>query len=199
MEMRGIKKEGHMSKKKVSHPIHRALGKALRNTKLTTNYELVLDPACEKNGKHIPLFREKKANATECCNVDAIILKKTGPKLSDREIRVIIEIEESNVKPTQVCGKLLTAELAQYYVHSRHGNALIGKGKKVLFVQVVKKPRPPKSAKPAQAKLLEKGINDLLKRLKPSRGIRRYHLFCVSSARDKKTISKMVGEIQRYL
>jgi hypothetical protein len=55
--------------------------------------------------------------------------------IKSNEVRVIVEIEKSNVKPVQICGKLLASALSSHYVYGKtepipmHGS--------VLFVQVI--------------------------------------------------------------
>jgi len=44
------------------------------------------------------------------CNVDMLILK--GGK-----IRAIMEIEESDIKPVQICRKFLVSALSKYFIH----------------------------------------------------------------------------------
>ena len=88
------------------HPLHREIGMALKN--YFDNQGLILDPACGGN-QNIPLFlKGQKSNKTEICNVDAAIIR-------NNKVKVIIEIEESTITPTQICGKLLTSILAKNY------------------------------------------------------------------------------------
>lgn len=73
---------------------------------------------------------QDKSTKTKYCDVDMLILK-------DNKIRVIIEIEEANVKPTQICGKFLVSALSSYYIH-RTGNYIpINKNDSVSFIQIV--------------------------------------------------------------
>jgi hypothetical protein len=91
---------------------------------------LIRDKACGGN-QWIPLFlSDAKSRKTELCNVDLLVLK-------DNKIRLIVEIEESNVKPTQVCGKFLCSALSRYYIHEAEGNIPVEMGANVAFIQVV--------------------------------------------------------------
>jgi len=111
----------------MGHPLHCKVGKALEA--FQGGFEVVRDPACcgETN---IPLFLgRRKARETEVCNVDALIIQ-------DDRARVVIEIEESSILPTQVCGKLLTCALAKYYIHETRDNQPIPL-EDVLFIQVL--------------------------------------------------------------
>lgn len=83
-----------------TNQLHLRIGEILEKT-LGNKKGIVLlrDAACGGN-QHIPLFcTSARSRETEYCNVDLMILK-------NNKIKVILEIEESNVKPTQVCGKL---------------------------------------------------------------------------------------------
>lgn len=83
------------------HPLHKAIADRLKS--VFPLHNLVKDEAC--GGKQrIPLFYDRdKSRATEYCNVDMLVLK-------ENRVRAITEIEESNVTPTQICGKLARAK-----------------------------------------------------------------------------------------
>jgi len=109
--------------------IHEAVGDILQNA-LPPHYDLIRDKACDGK-QRIPLFyTTKKSRETEYCNVDLLILKRN-------KIKIIVEIEESNVKPTQVCGKFLTSALARCYIHESKGNEPIEMDESVTFIQIV--------------------------------------------------------------
>jgi hypothetical protein len=57
--------------------------------------------------------------------------------LKEGKIKMIVEIEESNVKPTQVCGKFLTSALSKYYIHETQNNQPIEMDEKVTFIQIL--------------------------------------------------------------
>ncbi len=67
------------------------------------------------------------SRATEYCNVDLLLFK-------DDKIKAIVEIEESNVKPTQISGKLLTSALSKFYIHESNGDKPVGMAENVLFI-----------------------------------------------------------------
>lgn len=149
---------------KKSSIIHKKVGKILSKAiPADSGYTLLRDPAC--GGKqHIPLFYTlKKARMTEYCNVDLLVLK-------DNEIKVIVEIEESNVKPTQICGKFLTSALSKYYIHDSAKNKPAKMADSVSFIQIVDTSKlvRDKTAKFEQWKALEKSINGIL-RIKDSK------------------------------
>ncbi|MGY5874588.1 MAG: hypothetical protein RTU30_02470 [Candidatus Thorarchaeota archaeon] len=104
-----------------------------------------------------PVFSEKKSRGTEYCNVDLLVLKKG-------KIRVIIEIEETNIGPTQICGKFLTSALARYYIHETMNNKLVGMHDSTTFIQILdsSKLKADKTSKFDQWKNLEHSINNIL-------------------------------------
>lgn len=112
----------------MAHPLHEMIGRYLTDTNFPS-CKVLKDPAC--GGKqHLPLFASsKKSNKTEYCNVDALIVK-------NNQIRVIIEIEESDVKPTQICGKFLTSALSSYFIHETYNDVPIAIVD-ALFIQIL--------------------------------------------------------------
>lgn len=118
---------------------------------------LIRDRACGGN-QHIPLFfSEDKSRGTEYCDVDLLVLK-------NGKIRIIVEIEETNIRPTQICGKLLTAALARYYIHETMNYKLVGMHDSVTFIQILNssKLKAQKTSKFTQGKNLEHSINNIL-------------------------------------
>ena len=94
----------------MKHPLHEKIGNLIEGSfKNCADLKIVKDPACcredETDLQHIPLFStDQKSRHTRYCCVDMLILQKG-------EIRGIIEIEEADIKPTQICGKFLTSAL----------------------------------------------------------------------------------------
>ncbi len=129
---------------------------------------LVKDPACRGN-QRIPLFcSDRRSLETKYCDVDLLVLK-------DNRIRLIVEIEESNVKPTQIAGKFLTAALASHFIHDQHGVTAIPKDLRLAFFQFVDTTRlKVKSVKRKQWSNIECSIRSIL----PLGGIVEYRLFC---------------------
>ena len=110
------------------HPLHKEIADKLES--IFPPNSLVKDEACGGN-QRIPLFYDKeKSRETEYCNVDLLVLK-------ENKIKAIIEIEESNVKPTQICGKFLTSALARYYIHENKENEPVEMYNCVAFIQIV--------------------------------------------------------------
>lgn len=136
------------------HPLHKEIADQLES--ILPPYSLVRDEACDGD-QRIPLFYDKeKSRATEYCNVDMLVLR-------ENRVRAIIEIEESNVKPTQICGKFLTSALAKYYIHENKENAPVEMFDSVTFIQIVDSSKLKKnSVKPKQWKALERSIQSIL-------------------------------------
>jgi len=75
----------------MNHPLHITIGKII-NEEIFPKYMILRDRACGGE-QYIPLFSsEDKLNRTKYCNVDLMIHESN-------KIRVIIEIEESDVTP----------------------------------------------------------------------------------------------------
>jgi len=98
------------------HPLLKTIVDQLESIFLSHN--LVKDEACGGD-QHISLFYdEEKSRAAWYCDVDMLVLK-------ENKVRAIIEIEESNVKPTQICGEFLTSALARYYIHENKEKCVV--------------------------------------------------------------------------
>jgi len=111
-------------------PLHCVVGDLFENN-LSLSYKLVKDAACGGN-QNIPLFCSKeKSNATSYCNVDLLLIK-------DRTIRIIVEIDASDVSPNQVCGKFLTSALTQYYIHESENDIPIEMHDSVIFARALR-------------------------------------------------------------
>lgn len=133
----------------MSHPLHRKIGNYLKH--FENDYTVILDPAC--GGKsNIPFFINKnKGNDTEICNVDALLIQ-------DEKVKVVVEIEEASILPTQICGKLLTTSLAKYCFHSSLKNSPI-LIEDILFLQVLDDSKlPEKSKKKIQVEKIREKI-----------------------------------------
>jgi len=134
----------------------------------SNNLEVRLDGTCSglpksEGGLSIPLFFASKANSTQLCEVDAMLLKNS-------KVAVVVEIEESNTKPTQICGKYLTTALSKVCSTKIDGNINIDN--KIDFIQILDTSAlKPKSQKPDKFKILEKAIKN-----EPSGCIKEYDI-----------------------
>lgn len=169
-----------------NHPLHERIGSFLKEKIKIENIEIILDPACEKeqinnseDKQRIPLFKGNKSRVNQLCNVDILILR-------DKKIKVIIEIEESNIIPTQICGKFLTSALATHYIHLNHNNEKpIDFDNEVFFIQILDSSKlKENSVKLEQGIKIEKAIRDILP-IKDSR-ITHYKIIYMNNDLDKK-------------
>ena len=155
----GIESYITIEEKMANHPLHKTVGKLMdRVFSDKDRVTIIKDPACETTKsdlQNVPLFcSEEKSNRTELCNVDILMLY-------DKSIKVIIEIEEANIKPTQICGKYLTSALSNFFIHKSWGK--IPMGESVLFVQILDNSKlKENSSKPEQWKNIEKEIGNIL-------------------------------------
>ncbi len=153
----------------MDHPFHELIGKSI-NEDVFPGCKIIKDPACGGN-QHIPLFcSEERSRVTEYCNVDLLITV-------DNKIKVIIEIEEANIKPTQICGKFLTSALSKYFIHESENNERIGMADSVLFIQIldISKLKIDKTAKTKQWERLERSIQNIIPVKNSS--VNRYRIF----------------------
>lgn len=80
------------------------------------------------------MFRTANSSReAQYCNVDVL-------RLQDSRVKVIVEIEESGVKPIKICGKMMTSALSKYFIHESQPHASVPMAAKVLFVQVLSLP-----------------------------------------------------------
>ncbi|HIJ87328.1 MAG TPA: hypothetical protein HPP97_06520 [Desulfuromonadales bacterium] len=176
----------------MNHSLHKKIGAVIDNAlKGHIQIRVIKDPACctdSHDKQHIPLFvSEVKNRSTRYCCVDLLILQ-------DDKIRIIIEIEESDIKPTQICGKFLTSALSEYYIHDKDDGSK-EMGKSVTFIQVLDTSKlKDRSVKEEQFLELEKSINKIL----PLKGrpICQYKLFV---GKEKSEFNEMLIFIKKEL
>ncbi|MGB4655540.1 MAG: hypothetical protein ACOXZ9_08380 [Bacteroidales bacterium] len=175
---------------KNNHPLHHEIGKHLVNElKNFDNIKVVRDPACGGE-QHIPLFlKEEKTSDNRLCQVDLMILK-------NNEIRVIMEIEESNIKPTQILGKLFASTISKYYIHKTEKN-IINMADDVCFIQVLDtKVLKEQTKKIEQWKNIEKTIKNVLKKL--NYPVKTYKIF-YGKLSDKELLEDITQFIKNEL
>ncbi len=157
------------------------------------DYKIIKSQDCG-GCQHVPLFcLEGKSRKTRYCMVDMLMMK-------DDKIRVIIEIEESNVKPVQICGKFLASALASYYIHRSENNTPVGMSDSVLFVQILDASKlEENTSKKDQWESLEKSIDNIL----PIGKIRKYKLFCGNlselESREGNKCPKLISYMREVL
>jgi hypothetical protein len=177
----------------MKHPLHEKIGNLVYvSLQDYADLKIVKDPACRQGDgtdrQHIPLFRtDQKSRHTRYCCVDMLILQKG-------KIRGIIEIEEANIKPTQVCGKFLTSALSNFYIHEKDGG-IVGMADSVFFLQVLdSKKLKDGSVKRKQFISLEKAIQEIV----PLKGSRINHYKLFTGSQDDR-FDDMIGFIKAEL
>ncbi len=108
--------------------LHEVIGDLVEEIS-STQCTVFRSPEC--GGEHtIPLHcLVEGTSETEYCMVDIAIVK-------NGEVRVIIEIEESNVRPVQIFGKFLASAMSSYFIHGERA-IIFPIADSVLFVQIL--------------------------------------------------------------
>jgi len=165
----------------VEHPLHKAVGKLLKDFAENKNFEARLDPAC--GGKqNIPLFCGPKAMTTRLCCVDAMLLK-------NGKVAAVIEIEESNIKPTQICGKYLTTALSSEYTHKNDEPIKINENS-IDFIQILDTSSPHKEEQ-------FENIKRAIEKINTCGCVKKYHIIGIDW-KNKKDINKL-EELRKIL
>jgi len=179
-----------MAAKGREHSFHKIIGAKL-NASIPESFKVIRDQACGGD-QQIPLFSEsQKLRNTQLCKVDLLITKND-------QISVIIEIAETDLKPTHVYGKFLTSALASFYIQKTKKNKPIPMAESVLFVQIVDmNSLSLKSRKFKQLYKIEQNIGKIL----PINGsrINKYRLSFIDSAKPEKKIEELVNCILEHL
>lgn len=172
----------------MEHPLHKIIGECINSNEFP-HCKIIKDPACGGQ-QNVPLFCSKdKSNETEYCNVDLLMIK-------DNKIRVIIEIEETGVQPTQICGKFLTSALSSYYIHDSENNTPIGMSGSILFIQILNTSQlKEKTSKSRQWENLKKSIKNIL----PIDIIRKYELLYGNVPDFKNRKGNKCAELITYI
>jgi hypothetical protein len=94
------------------HLLHILIGEIILGAKLS-GWEPILGKDCGGD-RYIQLFCNSRAEmATRFCSVDAVVLK-------DGKVKIIIEIEESDIRPMALSGKVFVSALATHFNHRRN-------------------------------------------------------------------------------
>jgi len=171
------------------HPLHRIVADLFEHS-LPEGCRFVRDEAGDGD-QRIPLFCSKeRSRTTWYCDVDMLIIL-------NGKIAIIVEIDESDIKPTQICGKFLTSALARYYIHESENDVPIGMHDSVTFIQIMdtSKLKRDKTSKFRQWDNLEKSIQAILPIT--DNGIQRYRLFYGDEAYfESKKCSELIACIK---
>ena len=145
----------------MSHLLHEKVAECVEAL-ISQNPDLsiIKDPACG-GSCNIPFFMSKDAhNDTEITNVDFIVVK-------EGKIRLVCEIEESDITPIRTFGKVFTVVGASCY--KLNGKPPITLDAGGIFLQVLSKANLKLSSKKeSQGENIEKAINKIIQSNKNS-------------------------------
>jgi hypothetical protein len=83
----------------MTHPLHLSVAKEF--TSFAKKCKILLDPACG-GSQNLPFFIGRpKSNANKITNVDLVVIV-------NNKVKVVCEIDESNIKPGHIYGKFLS-------------------------------------------------------------------------------------------
>lgn len=148
------------------HPLHKLIGKILTTMQIPEG-RVILDMACGGD-QHIQLFcTDRASRESRYCFVDAAILQHD-------KVKVIFEIEESDIRPAALCGKVFVSALASYFIHRSVEYPM---AEKTAFVQIIDTRKlSPDSSKIDQCRYLSQSIVDSLQLLgKPLQNYQIFH------------------------
>ena len=172
------------------HPLHEKIGtKIIECSKSQSNIQIYADHCFDTKAQN-PLYPvNQKSRATCYCNVDILIIK-------NNEIKVIIEIEESDIKPTHICGKFYTSALSKYYIHPVNTkDQPIPMSEDVVFIQVIDISNlEEKSQKQEQLTRIKNSIQGNLP-LRNSK-ISNYHLIMFNGQCDQNAMDRLILEVK---
>jgi len=108
------------------HPLHNLIGQILVGTEMAGG-EPLLGKDCGGD-QYIQLFcNERAARASRFCSIDAAV-RKNG------ELKTIIEIEETDIRPIALCGKAFASALASHFIHK---GVIYPIAARATFIQII--------------------------------------------------------------
>jgi hypothetical protein len=167
------------------HPLHKLIGEIILATEIP-DCQAILGKDCG-GSQHIQLFcNGQAASATRFCSADAAVFK-------DDAVKVLIEIEESDIRPVALCGKVFASALVS---HSNHRGKSYPVAPGVSFIQVIDTSKlSSRSSKLAQCLYLRESVRN---RISISGGsLQHYEIFHGDIAEFERTEAQR--ELQDYL
>ena len=118
---------------------------------------------------------------TRLCNVDAALVK-------GENITAVFEIEESDDKPTKICGKFLTTALAKAYCRGKTERKCLPENS-VVFIQVIK---TGSKHKIGQIEKIQSLLNEITK-IQSFVCVKSYHVVCFDG--NERTLKNELRDI----
>ena len=150
-----------------SHAFHKTIGDIFVDENFPfEGIRILKDVACG-GGHTLPLFcSDVRSYATRYTSVDLMIIKEGN-------IKVIIEIEESNVKPLHLFGKYLASAMAKYHIYGQNEYKM---DDSVVFIQILDTSK--QKSKSVRNKQLD-NVKDSIKSIisLTDRPIKKYEIF----------------------
>ncbi len=171
--------------------LHKDIGKLIKNH--FPNYEMSPECSNEQKKHKIPLYcSDENRKDTHYSDVDILIPK--GDK-----IKVIIEIEESDITPIRIFGKFLAAESSSCYIYNSEKYKV--EDNSVKFIQILYTPKlNGNSSKHEQTKNIETSIQNLMLKCNKTGKIKNYEIICVKNKEsDSDTKNKIINSIREGL
>lgn len=167
------------------HPLHELIANIVADAK-TQDVRAVFGKDCGGTQK-IQLFCTNRATRENLfCEVDAVVLKRD-------EVKVIVEIEETDIRPVALCGKVFASALASHFIDE---SGVYPMAERVSFVQVIDtKKLSPSSSKLRQCVNLAASIQPHIEEV--GRSMQSYQIFYGDLAEFER--SKPQRELVEYL
>jgi hypothetical protein len=152
----------------MSHLLHKKVADCIESLiSQNPHLSIIKDPACG-GSNNIPFFLSEEAhNDTEITNVDFIVVKAG-------KIRLVCEIEESDITPIRTFGKVFTVVGAEFCKLKDGTNYALDPG--AIFLQVLSSAKlKPMTKKRDQGDNIKEAVNKIIQSNKNS-WIKKYHL-----------------------
>jgi len=147
------------------HPLHKLIAQILVGTEMDSG-EPLLGKDCGGD-QYIQLFcNDRVARASRFCSIDAAVWKND-------ELKIIIEIEESDIRPIALCGKAFASALVSHFIHKGVSYPIASRA---TFIQIIDASKlSSRSSKLDQCRYLLESIRNTLSTIGGS--LRGYEIF----------------------
>lgn len=172
----------NQSKKSIGkHRFHEKIGKLIKDIIINYPEYKAFIAHNELGGGRFTLFsspNQESSLKTRFCDVDILVVK-------DKEIKAVIEIEESNVKPNHIMGKYLASALS---THGKCEGNTYSMKESTIFIQIIDSNILPfGSVKPSQWDNIEEEISKVALKLD---GIKSKYFLIYGNEKDFNPLGK---------